>query len=448
MIRTLTSVLLTLGAVLATGPVAASAGLAAGPGAAVAATCQGETPTITGSGGVDGTQGDDVILALRGGPVRALGGDDVICLDDSVRGFSVEAGPGDDRVLDRAGGYNLIRLGEGDDTYEAAAGDHHDSVEAGPGVDTVATGGGDDDVSTGVEGEPNVDVVDLGDGDDRLFLTGEDQAGASLDGGAGEDSLDARRTSSGEAFLTPGDWLFDNVAGHATLDGQTRLTWSGLEVFFLGGFGGTRQTFLGGPAAERAVMDERHDPSADLGGGDDELLLVATTIGVRRPIVGGAGTDLLEIENPQHLARVVASLPAGMVRTTFPAREAPLPSPPATSWTFTAFEGVGVLAPVVRVIGDAGPNRLSGDGCDVIVTGGAGPDVIDVSPLAFDEFSCPPPEDRSAVAVGQRGNDRLTGANPYRETLVGGPGFDRAFGLAGEDVCAAEREARCELDPG
>lgn len=121
-------------------------------------------------------------------------------------------------------------------------------------------------------------------------------------------------------------------------------------MFFLSGFGGTRQTFLGGPAAERVVMEERRDPSPDLGAGDDELLLSATTTGVSRRISGGAGTDLLEIENPHHLARLVASLSAGTVRTTFPAREAPLPSPSATSWTCTTFEGLDVLAPVVRVM--------------------------------------------------------------------------------------------------
>ena len=71
-----------------TGPVA--------PAYAVAAVCQGQPATIEGSTGtITGTEGNDVIVAHRDGSgVRALGGNDLIC----VVGGDVYTGPGDDSV--------------------------------------------------------------------------------------------------------------------------------------------------------------------------------------------------------------------------------------------------------------------------------------------------------------------------------------------------------------
>ena len=77
--------------------IAAAAVLPTAASGAVAATCFGETPTITGSPGADvllGDAADNVILA-RGGNDRIYGrgGADLIC-----------AGPGDDVVSGDSGG--------------------------------------------------------------------------------------------------------------------------------------------------------------------------------------------------------------------------------------------------------------------------------------------------------------------------------------------------------
>ena len=160
-----------------------------------------------------GTEGPDVILTNGANTVKALGGDDLICVVGELR-RKLDAGPGDDMVsTERAQDIVHARLGSGADTFvggrswdDVNAGDKRD-VEAGlpPAVDHISTGPGNDEVTTGAGRDStaaNGDVLALGARQDSVLLLG--RAVPSIDGGAGSDDahdllghgwrLDDRRT--------------------------------------------------------------------------------------------------------------------------------------------------------------------------------------------------------------------------------------------------------------
>ncbi len=121
--------------------------------------CDGLVPTIIGTSlrdTIDGTAGDDVIIALGGrDTVRGLGGNDRICAGsgaDTVRG-----GSGADRIFGQGGNDNLrgnggadyIRGGSGNDVIRGGGGD--DDLRGNRGNDTI-TGGSGTDVARGGQG--------------------------------------------------------------------------------------------------------------------------------------------------------------------------------------------------------------------------------------------------------------------------------------------------------
>jgi uncharacterized protein len=145
-----------------------------------APSCLGREATIVGTAGddrIEGTRGDDVILA-RGGDDRVDGGrgNDVICAgrgDDRVEGGDgddeIDAGRGDDRV-EGGDGDDRIDGGRGDDRLEGGDGD--DEIDGGRGDDRLDGGDDDDTLSGGrgddrLEGGDGRDVLDGGPGDDR-----------------------------------------------------------------------------------------------------------------------------------------------------------------------------------------------------------------------------------------------------------------------------------------
>jgi CHRD domain/RTX calcium-binding nonapeptide repeat (4 copies) len=108
--------------------------------------CFGASPTITGSGTIEGTDGDDVILGSDGNDaIQAKGGNDKVCGgggDDNVGG-----GPGNDEVGGGAGNDD-IHGGAGDDTVLGDEGDDalrggpdNDVCDGGPGTNTAPTSG-------------------------------------------------------------------------------------------------------------------------------------------------------------------------------------------------------------------------------------------------------------------------------------------------------------------
>jgi hypothetical protein len=124
---------LALSALLAT--LAASL-LALAPTATGQGGCFGSSPTITGAGEIEGTDGDDVILGSGGDDrVSAKGGNDKICT--GAGNDRVGAGPGNDEV-DGGAGDDEIDGGPGDDSVLGSEGD--DVMRCGPGTD-VADGG-------------------------------------------------------------------------------------------------------------------------------------------------------------------------------------------------------------------------------------------------------------------------------------------------------------------
>lgn len=100
--------------------------------------------TVTGSGTIAGTRGDDVICGSDGADsIRAKGGDDVVYA--GAGNDDVKAGPGEDDVFGEAGA-DRIRGNSGDDTL---FGDRGDDVVAGNGGDDVVSGSEGTDVVAG-----------------------------------------------------------------------------------------------------------------------------------------------------------------------------------------------------------------------------------------------------------------------------------------------------------
>ncbi len=98
----------------------------------------------------------------------------------------------------------------------------------------------------------------------------------------------------------------------------------------------------------------------------------------------------------------------------------------------------------VRVNGNAFKNRLAASGCDVVVRGGEGRDVLSLLRGGSDRAApgCPRREAQS-VLRGGGGPDRLLGQTSD-DVLAGGSGRDVADGRGGRDRCLAEVERRCE----
>lgn len=119
---------------------------AASAGSPAQTLCFGSEPTITGSGEIAGTPGDDVILGSEGA--------------DRIRGFT-----GNDKICG-LGGDDRIGGGPGDDQIDGGAGD--DEIDGGQGSDTVLGGDGDDLIRCGTED----DVADGGAGANVAVTSG------------------------------------------------------------------------------------------------------------------------------------------------------------------------------------------------------------------------------------------------------------------------------------
>ncbi|HEV2775046.1 MAG TPA: hypothetical protein VGV90_05605 [Solirubrobacteraceae bacterium] len=227
--------------------------------AASAPRCDGKSATMTGSGTVTGTAGDDVIVTGDGADrVDGRGGNDTICArggNDQVRG-----GDGNDRVLGGHGN-DALRGDRGNDALRG--GDGADSLRGDDGNDSVR-GGDDDDF---LQGNDDDDSMNGGDGADRVRGgTGDD----ALLGGSGEDDLDG---SSGHDAIDGGRHD-DRVNGNAGND----LIRGGLGDDFLQGERGN-DTAKGG-AGDDVIFGADGDDELSGGDGDDT-------------ISGGAGADTI-----------------------------------------------------------------------------------------------------------------------------------------------------------
>lgn len=162
---------------------------------------------INGTNGADTlSQGNDTEVSIFG-----LNGNDTIILNrsDDLGGFNfVDAGAGNDGVVNHFEGGNDIRLGSGDDTYVglgfAFSGSAFDTIRAGSGNDTIAVstfhseyfGEGDNDTFHS-EGWQN--VFNGGSGSDRISYEPRDDSstlggtGVGIDLGQGFSQTGANR---------------------------------------------------------------------------------------------------------------------------------------------------------------------------------------------------------------------------------------------------------------
>ena len=205
--------------------------------AEAAVLCHGRAATMiaSGSGVFTATEGDDVIVADGGRlRIRALGGDDVVCLHDirAVVGGRGRRGRRPRRRDGHATHPTVASLGVGLDTFRGRTGRRLRVRVGARGLgedglnppdtetDVITTGGGNDQVFSGALGSANLDVIATGAGDDRVHLEGLDHA-TSLDVGAGRNTA---IVTLGTVHTTA--WSVD--LGRRTLgfDGQTS-TWGG-----------------------------------------------------------------------------------------------------------------------------------------------------------------------------------------------------------------------------
>src|SRR5215213_4542571 len=210
---------------------------------------------------VEGTQGDDVILAT--------GADEVIypkAGDDVVR-----AAGGSDQVVDKAG---------------------DDVVFGGPGSD-------------GILAQLGHDVIHGGAGDDNIRLQGHDTAY----GGPDDDQIDAVTNGSGAMYggdgdddlyvsVVHGDWTVRGGPGNDVLHSENQEA-----VRYHGGTGDDEITYAGGPG--KAFGGEGDDmltayftSTASLHGGPGDDQIDATNYGYERPnpVVCGDGSDTVYLD--------------------------------------------------------------------------------------------------------------------------------------------------------
>jgi Ca2+-binding RTX toxin-like protein len=361
--------------------------LAAAPGAAAKPSCGGKPATIVSDAArIVGTKAPDVIVAGPGdNTILGEGGNDLICAGDG--NDTVYGGRGDDSVhgeegndsifgergsdqLDGGGGEDLLAGESGNDTLEGGPG-NGDRVEGGAGDDSLAGGDGDYDVLTGGPGNDSIDggpgehdiasyagtggavTIDLGaqsvSGAESEHLSGiEDAIGGSgddtlvgapgsanrLDGGPGDDHLQAVGEGD-EAFGGPGSdqcgggfadetscgpsqgqagtavELYESIDGSSSLivtggKGVDAVTVSyGGGAYTVQGEAGGSQVLLGDPSSSacsrNAVANSVSCNGADLAsilasldGGDDSFSVDASVPAqVSSVIEGGAGSDTL-----------------------------------------------------------------------------------------------------------------------------------------------------------
>lgn len=168
----------------------------------------------------------------------------------------------------------------------------------------------------------------------------------------------------------------------------------------------------------------------DLGpGGGDVWLLSTSTPGTGSVDLGaGSGTLFVEGDQSAHvdLLHGTASSNNLLKITIANVRD-------AAGW-----------ADEVRVQGDDRKNELSAAGCDVVVAGGDGRDVLSIVGDNTDRRGRPCADrDFQSVLKGEGGPDRLNGRR-HDDVLLGGRGRDVASGSSGNDRCVAEVERNCE----
>ena len=380
-------------------PASAAASRAAPP-----PRCDGHVATIVGTAGFDhlvGTEGPDVIVGLGGADrIEGRGGDDIICGganagrgDRQLQGDDIDGGPGSDYIDPGADRRRVGFEGVPDILrYSHATLGVHIDLSSSTGT---VTEGADTDTVRVAEG-----MMVLGSQyDDVIVGTRFDDA---LDGNKGADVLEGGRGDDGidedDGMFSRSDRVPDQELGGP---GRDSLQASGGGDVLDGGAGGD---FLYESYADAASMS---------GGAGDDDLWASFDGHAGRALDGGAGIDLVELDNVDPYdpagAQLIADAGAGNVHSSV-ATQTPLPVSGVERWHLMAEQ-------------------------DVVFLGSAGPDWVDARGA----------EHLSAQTFG--GDDVVRGSDG-RDTIDTGDGTDRIDGRLGRDSCVGGEEVRrCETSP-
>ena len=394
-----------------------------------AGTCLGSPVTLVGTSGsvLTGTDGPDVIDTNDATLVYALGGADIIC----ANGRSVvDAGDGDDTVDGTSQPRGSVTLGAGADRYQGGPGFDFvraaqiiDDGSGGPihdlNVDVIDTGDGDARILSGYILAPNADRITVGDGDAEVSWAGIPGPGGFLHLGRGSHGLTLGFNQHG---LPVHDWVIDASGTVETPLADRLVNLSGhlSRVRLVGRLpAGATLTYLGSQGAERVWLDGHGVVSVRTQGGQDRVVLACNRLTAGSSFSAGPGHDSLNITYCQN-ARI------------------DLDSHRLNSASLRGFERVDVRAATIDLRGNEAANRLTADGCQVRVDGRRGADDIVVRTYPRG-LSC----DGSRKVDGGAGDDHMVGSL-RGDVLVGGDGFDQAYGRGGLDTCRAEVTRRCE----
>ena len=382
--------------------------------------CRGLQPTITGSGPIVGTAGDDVILGSSGADtIHGLGGNDTICGgpgDDFAAGMDgndvlvegrtqsgvdrLDGGPGSDTVdysartasvrVSVSGPGNDGEAGEGDTVTTAEiqlGGSGNDTLTGGAANDTLMGGGGND-VLTGGMGD---DDVRGGAGADTL-KEGTAASGADkLDGGPDSDTVDySARTASVTVSVTGSGNDGEAGEGDTVTAAETQLGGSGNDTLTGSSASGGNDTLVGGGGNDALIGGLGND--IVLGGAGDDTLKEGSAASGSDTLNGGTGTDSVDYQHRTVALRVSVT---------------------GAGNDGEVGEGDTVTA-VERITGGSGPDRLTGGGTPDILIGGAGADLL----------------------RGEGANDVLRSVDGIggNDTVDGGAGADTAFTDPGDVV--------------
>lgn len=422
---------------------------------------------------VDTGAGDDTV---RSGGVADSAGPATDALRTATNHDRVTLGPGDDALV--LGGTPasdaILMAGTGDDRAEMAL---HDAVSAWA-IDLEAQTLGADATSvpfvgftevslTGTTRE--VDVVGsaaaetvtvqlphgsvgvrTGGGDDVVDLTSGafGDAPIALDGGRGDDlirvaskhsvtgDVSKHRVNADRALAIKG---FEGIGATAPTvhlrgdGGRNTLEGEGCHVRLQGRGGADTLSSFGVdiPGCSSVVARLQGGPGNDRLGSD--------VSGTAR-LQGGAGRDALFLQKPGRGGRIVVDLAKGRYHLSL-YRE-------YGRGLLTSVEDADVTQSQIVLFGARRAERLHLTGCRVQVRAGGGDDTVDLD--LFPDTDDDGESDCARAtrpdlhrAYGGRGDDDLSGT-AWNDTLIGGPGRDRAYGHQGRDTCVAEIVRRCE----
>ena len=428
-----------------TSAVALSVFAYAGIGSTEALAACASNPPGTGlpNGGVEGTDGDDVITCIavgpQGGDVFAKAGDDIInvTLFSSVN--DVNGDEGSDTITVTGAEANKVSGGVDDDVINIATSlITGDGVFGDDGADTInvtglsvvtfiSGGNGNDEITFDALGFGGLDG---GDGDDLINLDGGVSAlGALVNAGGNDDTINLNGTlvlgdvtgSAGEDVINIKAGGADKVLGGGDNDVMTMT--GGIvadDVDGLNGEGGDDTIDLQGGFAAFVGGGSGNDliqlNGADLTGvrisgqsDDDEIQLMSGTAGV---IEGGSGEDLIELDSATVLAVVGDVFDDGVDTANGSADTINL-----NGGEVTSFKGVGG-----DVWGQGGNDQINLNGTIVEfdIRGGADDDLIDIQAGSAD------------TVQGDAGQDSITMSGGTVTNITGDTLDDGVLSLLGD----------------